>query len=180
MARNRTRRVDESAEGAGPHWRAGVAGGLAGGVLMFAFLMVVAVGRGLEAPTFARLVAATVLGSGAATGSAAVALGLAIHLATSCALGAVYAGVASRNVPLAIDVLVGLAYGTAAYLFMRVAVLPWANPILLDTLDRGWFFAAHLLYGVTLALVAQLRRDRHGKLERPEYRPTLPGPWSPR
>lgn len=165
--------MSDATGSSGPRWLAGVAGGLVGGTVMLVVLMIAAVGRGFELWAPAKLIAATALGSAAATGAAGtVLLGVAIHLVTACAFGVVYAYLASRNVTVTTDVLVGLAYGAVVYMFMSWVVLPWANPILLATVHRVWFFVAHLAFGVTLALVAQLRRASDGGIERPEYRPT--------
>ncbi|MGH9205976.1 MAG: hypothetical protein ACRD1G_05395 [Acidimicrobiales bacterium] len=66
-----------------------------------------------------------------------------------------------------------LVGGILVYLIMVYAVLPWANPFIVDMTPRGTFFIAHVIYGVVFGLTAfaLIRPDRLAVASAPMPRP---------
>jgi hypothetical protein len=56
---------------------------------------------------------------------------------------------------------------------MIYAILPWANPFIVDMTPRGTFFIAHVLYGLVFGLTAfaVIRPDRLAVAAAPAPRP---------
>jgi hypothetical protein len=105
---------------------------------------------------------------------AATIAGLLSHLAVGAVLGIVFAALV-RNVRTPPKLIAaGLAFGALVYVLMTYAALPWANPIMFASVDRGWFFIVHLAFGLTLPLALPVRHallSEHGYREDAYSRP---------
>ncbi len=97
-----------------------------------------------------------------------VLVGALLHFAFAAVVGVVFAslivGAARLGLPgmhsSAGIIGAGVVGGALLYVLMRWGILPAVNPML-GLVPEGWFFAAHLLYGLTVgALVAVALRRR--------------------
>jgi len=145
---------------------AGAVSGLVGGVAMALFATIYAAWAGLGFWTPVEAIAQTVLGQ-TITGSSAIVVGVALHVAVSLFFGVVYAMVTPRDVEGAPAVAFGLFAGLAILVIMDLIVVPVINPQTRAHLMWGswphalpvWVaFAIHLIYGLGLALAPSLRR----------------------
>jgi hypothetical protein len=135
--------------------------GVLAALVMGAVLMIVSAARGLGFFTPVELIGATFVGADWSTSpAAAFALGMATHLAIGAGLGALFGEMVSDVDPLGSRLAAGVAFGAATFLVMTFLVLPWANPIMYYSVDKGLFFLAHLVFGATLplALARRVRR----------------------
>ncbi len=151
----------------GRRWVGGLLGGILGAVVMAAFAMGVsfAAGRGLWFPV--KLVAAFVMGTEAIFGGiSTLVLGAVTHLLIGALFGIVYAYLVPRGAKRSTALLLGVAYGALLYFGMTYAVLPRVNTLMYAGIERDWYLAAHLLYGLTVAFALPL----HARARAPERR----------
>jgi len=78
--------------------------------------------------------------------------------AIGAAYGVLFVALTRNIESMAAKIAAGLAYGAAVYLFMTFLVMPWANPVMYATIDKGLFFLIHLAYGATLPVALPMRR----------------------
>lgn len=146
--------------------KSGTMGGLAGGALMAAWLMVQAAVTGYGPLFFLNLVGATFRGADALVGGAGVMLsGLLLHIVVSVVTGILFAVTVTRKTPLAASVLGGMAYALVILVFMNYVVMPYANPIMRQrevNMPAAWFLS-HLMFGVGLGLVPLFKRGLAGE-----------------
>ena len=137
----------------------GIVAGIAGAVVMALVAMIVSAANGAGFFTPVELIGATYLGvdwSNVAVWSAI--LGLVTHLVIGAAFGVLFVALTRNVANTGAKVAAGLAYGAAVYLFMTFLVMPWANPVMYATIDKGLFFLIHLAYGATLPVALPMRR----------------------
>lgn len=167
-----TTREDRIERGSrGKRWASGILGGILAAIVMAAFGMIVSLvaGRGLWFPM--KLVAAFAMGQDAIFGGiGTIALGVVTHLAIGALFGLVYAYLVPRGANRSTDLLIGIAYGVLVYFGMTYAVLPWVNTLMYAGIERDWYLAAHVLYGVTVAFAVPLRRRARATERRPARR----------
>ena len=101
------------------------------------------------------------------TGSSAVIVGVAIHVAVSMLFGVVFAIVCPLDVAPAPAIAFGMFAGLAILVAMNLVILPLINPTTRShlmwgssprALPVGIAFAMHLIYGLGLSLAPSLRR----------------------
>lgn len=137
----------------------GILAGLAGAVVMGLISMIVAAAydAGFFSPV--QLIGATYLGVDWAQAPVwAGVLGLVTHLVIGAAFGVLFVALTRNITNLGAKIAAGLAYGAAVYLFMTFLVMPWANPVMYASLNKGLFFLYHLAFGLTLPLALPMRR----------------------
>ncbi|HUZ70789.1 MAG TPA: hypothetical protein VMU65_13855 [Candidatus Saccharimonadales bacterium] len=111
-----------------------------------------------------------------------VLVGGLLHFGFSAVTGAAFAAVllfAIRTLRLpALRTWLGftaasLIGGILLYLLMVYAILPWANPFIVDMTPRGTFFTAHVIYGLVFGVTAfaLIRPDRLAVAAAPTPRP---------
>jgi hypothetical protein len=153
---------------------AGLAAGVAGGLLMAAFLVVAAVTQGLEPFAAIEPMGATFRSAdGFEGGPSAALVGFVLHLGVSALVGLVFATLMPRDFkPREAGVLcVGLAF-----LVMGVqtsVVVPAVNPVLKSHFHHlgGSWVIAHALFGLTSGYVCQrLRRALETRARRYDQR----------
>lgn len=135
--------------------RSGVVAGLAGGAAMALLLAVFSVREELPALHAFRVIGDVVAG-------ADPALGLAVHAATSAALGVLLAWIVPRDFPPASSAGVGAGYALFVMGFMVGVVVPWFHDGFVRDLHEigGTWVGAHAVYGVVLGLgLGLLRRS---------------------
>ena len=145
---------------------AGLVGGLA--MLVVAIVYSAVAGHGPWAPLHA--IAATVVGSTAATEMSLLAVGVAgllVHATVSIGFGIVFAALMPRTVPAAPAFALAAFAGVSILVVMSLAVLPLVNPVARSHFMWGSSpgavpvvvaFAMHLAYGAGLSLAPWLRR----------------------
>jgi hypothetical protein len=138
-----------------------VIAGLAGGLAEVLWIGASAAVLGVDAVRVAREVAATVMPA-----AATAELGLAVHLALSLALAAVFSGVTGHIWPHAgqgvlLVAAVALLAGVWAVNFL--VLLPWLNPAFTALLPLGVTFVSKLLFAFALwgALAVSSWSPRH-------------------
>ncbi|HEY8428932.1 MAG TPA: DUF6789 family protein [Sandaracinaceae bacterium] len=137
----------------------GIVAGIAGAVVMGAVAMIVSAVNGTGFFTPVQLIGATYLGVDWANVAVwSTILGLVTHLAIGAAYGVLFVALTRNIESMAAKIAAGLAYGAAVYLFMTFLVMPWANPVMYATIDKGLFFLIHLAYGATLPVALPMRR----------------------
>lgn len=137
----------------------GIAAGLAGAVVLALIAMIVAAATGQGFFTPVQLIGATYLGADWANAPVwSGVLGLVTHLVIGAAFGVLFVALTRNITNMGAKVAAGLAFGAAVYLFMTFLVMPWANPVMYGSIDRGLFFLYHLAYGLTLPLALPMRR----------------------
>lgn len=137
--------------------RAGAVAGVAGGIAIDAYLLLVyvAVGHVTTVDGFFRHVAAGAIGSAAQTLPGAAWLGVVLHFAVSIAWGIGYAYVAARTPQVRARPLVsGLAFGLVVMIAMALiefAAAIWQLP---TANEFAHLFVAHLIFfGLPVAYV---------------------------
>lgn len=142
---------------------AGIVAGLVGAVTIDAYLLltVVVAVRAATLEGFYQFVASSVIGPAAYASSAAVPLGIALHLAVSIAWGLGYAYVAARTPQVRERWFVsGIAFGVVVMIAMQLVEVA-ANVYHLPdifTLFNG--FVAHVaFFGIPVAYVASRRLE---------------------
>ena len=137
---------------------AGLAAGIAGGVLIDLFLFAVELAGGTPAARLAgnfAFIAATLLGPGAYASPAAVPLGVVLHFAVSVgwALGYVYL-VRSQPQLLTRPIISGAGFGLTVYVFMQIVLLTAGQYHRPSPGVLGTQLAAHLVFfGIPVALI---------------------------
>jgi hypothetical protein len=137
---------------AGARRAQGAAAGVAGGVLLAGVLHLFG---GVDARLFARLIAATVLGTEAGHGGdTALALGMVLHLLVAAGWGVLFAAALARRRTVGGALLDGLLFGLFVMAVMTFAAVPAFDYALWDQVAPhfGWWTAAHLAYGAVVAL----------------------------
>lgn len=135
--------------------RSGVVAGLAGGAAMAVLLAVFSVREELPALHAFRVIGDVVAGADAA-------LGLAVHAATSAALGVLLAWIVPRDFPAASSAGVAAGYALFVMGFMVGVIVPWFHDGFVRDLHEigGTWVGAHAVYGVVLGVgLARLRRS---------------------
>lgn len=162
MARMETTRRPEVTHGTREDTRytvgAGIGAGILAALVMGLFLMIVfaARGQGFWSPVV--LIGAVFLGEDALVWQFwSGVLGMGIHLVLGAIFGVLFAAMVRGVRAYAVRVAAGLAYGAVLFLVMTYLVLPWANPYLALAIEPGWFFLAHLLFGLVLPLAMPRR-----------------------
>jgi hypothetical protein len=136
----------------------GIVAGLTGAIVMGLVECFVAAFHGPGFWTPMMQIGATYLGVDWVRSLAwAAVLGVATHLFIGAVFGVLFTAL-TRNVQTTGSLIAaGLALGAAVYLFMTYLVMPWADPVMYVSIDRGLFFLYHLAYGVTLPMALPLR-----------------------
>lgn len=125
--------------------------GASSALIMIMVFMIVSAATGSGFFTPINLIGATYLGSGfGALPVWSAVLGFFTHLAVGAAFGTLFVAMARNISAPGVKLAAGLAFGAAVYLFMTFLVLPWADPIMYDAVDKGLWFLLHLLYGAVL------------------------------
>jgi hypothetical protein len=148
----------------------GVAAGVVGALLMGLIAMVVSAisGAGFFMPLM--LIGATYLGEGFNDLPVwSAVLGLITHLVVGGAFGALFVALARNIIATSAKLAAGVAYGAAVYLFMTFLVMPWADPVMYASIDKGLFFLLHLVYGAVLPLALMHAPRAFGDRRRPAY-----------
>lgn len=146
---SQTRRIPENYTTTMPA-RAGLMAGIAGSLSIMLVVAVLLVLSGQDIFTAARLIAATVYGSEAATGFLPVLIGTSIHLVTGGVLGTIFAAVIPRA-PRNFWIMAGLIYGMGAWLVSTFVILPIiASPMVLGEANVSVLLIAHVIYGLIL------------------------------
>jgi hypothetical protein len=141
----------------------GALAGLAGGAIELAWIALFQQLTGAEAATVARGVTATLM-PGYASGSAAVPLGIALHMSLALVLGLVLAYFVARALPR----IAGTAFEPLAVVLMLVGVwavnflvvLPAIKPDFVHIVPLGASLASKTLFGLAAALVFWTARRR--------------------
>lgn len=148
----------------------GVTAGVVGAIFMGLIAMIVsaAMGAGFFMPVM--LIGATYLGDGFNDLPVwSAILGLVTHLVAGGAFGALFIALARNIRATSAKLAAGVAYGAAVYLFMTFLVMPWANPVMYASIDKGFFFLLHLVYGAVLPLALMRAPRAFGDRARPAY-----------
>lgn len=147
----------------------GASAGALAAIVMGLVLMIVMAYRGAGFFTFLQLIGATLLGGDwMSSPIAAASIGGVLHLLTGASLGAMFAFLV-RDVDEASSALAaGVAYGASVFLFMTFLILPWGNPVMFYSIDKGLYFLGHLVFGLTLPIALLRRRVT---VERPTMHP---------
>jgi hypothetical protein len=139
---------------------AGAAVGLAGGVLMAAWLVVSAAAAGVSPLGPLRRIGLTFLGPEAVEGDPAVlAFGIFLHLVVSALLGIVFTWILPAGFPWGSAAVVGLGFAWVVMAFATSLVLPAVNPALraqMPALGGSWVLA-HAVYGLAIGAGPRLR-----------------------
>src|ERR1700687_1921023 len=138
----------------GARFAAGIAAGMAGGILMMGFMMTYAgvTGAGVTMPL--RALGALVYGvESLVAGPIAMLVGALIQLGFSIVLGILFALFVSRRTSTIAALFAGIAVGVAVWVAMDLFVLPVANQTMAAriALMPLAYFIAHLLHGGGLA-----------------------------
>jgi hypothetical protein len=150
------RRARATADGR-PHWREGVAAGAVGGLVMTGWKMAEAalVGAGAWRPP--NLIATIALGPPANTGTfdaAAFAVGMALHLLASIAMGLVYAALAGRLLPrrsAAAELAAVIGFALVSWAVYQWLVMPWLAPTMDDNTSPMSLAVAHVVFALGFA-----------------------------
>jgi hypothetical protein len=148
----------------------GVAAGVIGALVMGLIAMIVsaAAGAGFFMPVM--LIGATYLGEGFNDAPAwSAILGFITHLVVGGAFGALFVALARNITATSAKLAAGVAYGAAVYLFMTFLVMPWADPVMYASIDKGLFFLFHLVYGAIVPLALMRAPRAFGDQRRPAY-----------
>jgi hypothetical protein len=148
----------------------GVLSGLLAGALMILMILFVsdAHGQGFYSPL--DQLAGLFWGVNALVGGAGVAIaGLAVHLAFSAFLGAIFAILTEGQNNPGPAFIGGIAYGITVWAVMTFLVQPWANPTMSDrtALFQGWWFIEHLVFGGMLFTTPLFARALERRTEGP-------------
>lgn len=171
MARIETRDANRMADPTRSMVMRGALAGLAGALVMGVVFMIISAASGQGFFTPVMLIGATFLGGSALNLPVwASVLGLVTHLIVGAAFGALFVALARNITSNSLKLAAGVTYGAAIYLFMTFLVLPWANPVMYGSIDKGVFFLLHLLYGAVLPL-ALMRAPRGRPVERRGHQP---------
>lgn len=168
-----------------PALASGAVSGIAGGVVMIAFVAIAAMTEGISPAQPLADIGETFIGAEALGVAAKVTLGAILHLATSAAFGIVFAGIVPRE--FSTQCAMGLGAGVALFAmgFMMSVVVPWVNPGFraASHLIGGSWVIAHVLYGLTLGMALPLRRwiSREASEAAPPrpFVPPRPAPFAP-
>ena len=150
----------------GSHWlRAGALAGLAGGAAEVIWVWLYASLSAAEAASVASGVTGTVWPV-LATSSAAVPLGIVIHMALAIVLGIAVAvlvpSVLPRSRPAVLEPLAVVGVLIAVWAINFLVILPIVNPAFTDLLPYGATLTSKVLFGLATASV--LRANRGGGL----------------
>ncbi len=149
---------------------AGSIAGLVGGLAMLVVAVAYSVGAGHGALAPLHAIAATVVGSTAATEMSPLAVGVAgaiVHALVAIGFGVVFAALMPRSVPAAPAFALAEFAGVSILVLMSLVVLPLVNPVARshfmwgsspDAVPVVIAFAMHLAYGAGLSLSPWLRR----------------------
>lgn len=142
--------------------------GIIGGVAMLLYWMVTDIARGIGPWAQINTIGATFpvfRPVSADFDPGATLVGLVLHLLVATGLGLAYGAIAGLVWPhqardLGMAVMMGLAFGAAAWIVMGLIIGPLINPLVLG-FEQANNAVAHLIYGVVTALVAgTMGRDR--------------------
>ncbi len=134
---------------------AGIAAGILGGLLMIATMMIYASVTDAGATMPLKALGATVYGVEAlVAGPTAMMVGVLIQLGIAIAIGMIFALFVSRETSPVAALLAGIVIGIALWAAMDFYVLPQMNPTMaarIALMPLG-YFAAHILFGIGLAM----------------------------
>lgn len=138
----------------------GILMGIAGGVAMLAVAMIGATSQGIAAMHPLQVIGESFVGPETFDGTARIAFGAVVHLATSVAFGVLLAAIVPRDFPMASAIGVGVGFALFALMFMMLLVVPWANPGFRRAMQDigGTWVIAHAVYGAALGMSPALRR----------------------
>ncbi len=94
----------------------------------------------------------------APSGTLAVLLGLAVHVATAGGLATLFAVLLPRGGTATAALMLGVLMGLALQVVMPALVIPWASPPLDHEAPHGALFLVHLAFGASLGAVVPARR----------------------
>lgn len=143
--------------GADPQWREGVAAGVVGGLVMTVWKMAEAAIAGAGAWRPPNLIATIALGPSANVGTfdaAAFAVGMALHLLASIAMGLVYAAIAGRLLPrlsAAAELAAVIAYALLSWAVYQWLVMPWLAPTMDENTSAVSLAVAHVVFALGFA-----------------------------
>jgi hypothetical protein len=134
---------------------AGIGAGILGGLLMIATMMIYASVTDAGATMPLKALGAMVYGVEAlVAGPTAMVVGGLIQLGVAIVIGVIFALCVSRETSTVAALFAGIAIGIAFWAAMDFYVLPQANPTMaarIALMPLG-YFAAHILFGIGLAM----------------------------
>ena len=159
---------------AGARIAAGIVAGALGGILMIGCMMIYASVTDAGATMPLKALGALVYGVEAlVAGPTAMAVGVLIQLALSIVIGILFALFMSRETSTVAALFTGVVVGITLWAAMDLFVMPRANPTMaarIALMPLG-YFAAHVAYGIGLAMTPTLMRtftkERHERVTVP-------------
>jgi uncharacterized membrane protein YagU involved in acid resistance len=159
---------------AGARIGAGIVAGALGGILMIGCMMIYAGVTDAGATMPLKALGALVYGVEAlVAGPTAMAVGVLIQLALSIVIGILFALFMSRETSTVAALFAGVLIGIALWAAMDLFVMPRANPTMaarIALMPLG-YFAAHVAFGIGLAMTPTLMRtftkERHERVRVP-------------
>jgi uncharacterized membrane protein YagU involved in acid resistance len=159
---------------AGARIGAGIVAGALGGILMIGCMMIYASVTDAGATMPLKALGALVYGVEAlVAGPTAMAVGVLIQLALSIVIGILFALFMSRETSTVAALFAGVVVGIALWAAMDLFVMPLANPTMAAriALMPFGYFAAHVAFGIGLAMTPALMRtftkERHERVRVP-------------
>ena len=143
----------------------GFEAGLAGGVVMAAWMMLAALVDGMDPLSPLRPLGQTFASASpqdAESGAGALVFGLALHLLFSGAIGVLFAALLPADLEPRFASVMAVSFAFAVMGTMTSTVLPAVNPSLREAMPAlgGSWVLAHAAYGATVGVVAQRLRQR--------------------
>ncbi len=162
-----TRRPPPQLDAAG-----GLAAGAVAGLVMSAWKMGLGALQGAGLWAAPQLIATILLGPGAYDGGqhfrlVPVLVGLALHEATSAAMGLVYVPLARHPILGRRPLATAVAYALASWAAYQYGVMPWLAPVMARHVSAPGLAIAHVVFGLALGgvgvwLARRGRRERAG------------------
>jgi hypothetical protein len=150
-----------------------MAAGVVAGLVMTVWKMAEAAIAGAGAWRPPNLIATIVLGPSANAGTfdiAAFAVGMALHLLTSIAMGLVYAAIANRLLPrlsAAVELAAIIAYALLSWAVYQWLVMPWLAPTMDENTSAVSLAVAHVVFALGFASWWIPRTPRSSNLQNP-------------
>ncbi len=135
----------------------GAAAGLMGAVVMVALALPLGAITAGD-PWYAARLAGGLFFRESPEGTAAVLLGLGVHVATAGGLGTLFALLLPRGGTAMAAVMLGVLMGLGLQAVMPALVVPWASPPLDVEGPHGALLLLHLAFGASLGAVVPTRK----------------------
>jgi hypothetical protein len=140
----------------------GISAGVLAAIIMGLVLVILSSLRGMGFWTPVELIGATYVGRNwIAMPVVSTLAGLGTHLVLGAFFGVLFRAMTRNVLNNGIRIAAGMAYGAVLFLVMTFLVLPWANPVMYATMNRGLFFLAHLVFGLALPLALPMTHRTH-------------------